>query len=272
MSGEVMPPVVFLGPSMALADAREILPSAVFRPPVAQGDVYSLLGPDQPDAIGIIDGVFYQDLPVWHKEIIAALEAGVAVYGSSSMGALRAAECAPYGMIGVGTIFEQYASGKLIDDDEVAVAHDSSERGWRPRSEPLVNLRATMRRAVADGRLGAAIADRALGVAKGIWFAERTRARLLQELRVAGLSSGEVKSFTEALDEAYVDQKRLDAESLLRVLRDRSPGQDRAETTLTLSHVFLAFRDRDRKVTHQNVTLRLEEIARYAALHELGFT
>jgi hypothetical protein len=271
MSGVAEPPVVFLGPSLALADAQRILPSAVFRPPVAQGDVYSLLGPDQPDAIGIIDGVFYQDLPVWHKEIIAALEQGVAVYGASSMGALRAAECAPFGMVGVGAIFGQYASGELIDDDEVAVAHDGPEDGWRPRTEPMVNLRATMRRAVADGRLGAAAADRALKVAKRIWFADRTRAALLHELRAAGIPAGEVKLCAKALDEAYVDQKRLDTESLLRMLRDRSPGQDRAETTLIPSHVFVAFKERDRKVTHQDVTLRLEEIARHAALHEPGF-
>jgi hypothetical protein len=271
MTGEGARTVVFLGPSLALADAQSILPTAEFLPPVAQGDVYSLLGPGQPDAIGIIDGVFYQDLPVWHKEIIAALEREVTVYGASSMGALRAAECGPFGMIGVGVIFEQYASGELIDDDEVAVGHDGADRGWSPRTEPMVNLRATMRRAVADGRLGNESANRALDVAKGIWFAERTRPAFLRALDDAGLPPGEVQALRAALEETYVDQKRLDAEALLRVLRTRRPGQGRAETELTPCHVFAAFQERDRKVTHDGVTLRLEEIARYAALHEPGF-
>jgi hypothetical protein len=271
MSDQQARTVVFLGPSLALADARSILAAAEFRPPVAQGDVYSLLGLGQPDAIGIIDGVFYQDLPVWHKEIIAALERGVAVYGASSMGALRAAECGPFGMIGVGVIYEQYASGELIDDDEVAVAHEGPERGWRPRTEPMVNLRATVRRGVAEGRLGEQAANRGLEVAKGIWFAARTRPALLQALRAAGVPPGEVQALRACLEEAYVDQKRLDAESLLRTLAARQPGQDRAEAKVTACHVFMAFEDRDRKVTHQDVTLRLEEIARYAALHEQGF-
>lgn len=271
MTGEGGRTVVFLGPSLALADAQTILPTAEFCPPVAQGDVYSLLGPGQPDAIGIIDGVFYQDLPVWHKEIIAALERGVAVYGASSMGALRAAECGPFGMVGVGVIFEQYASGELIDDDEVAVGHDGADRGWDPRTEPLVNLRATMRRAISDGRLGDDAVNRALDVAKGIWFADRTRPAFLRALDTAGLPAGEVQALRAALEEGYVDQKRLDAEALLRVLRDRRPGQDRAETKLTPCHVFAAFGERDRKVTHEGVALRLEEIARYVALHEPGF-
>lgn len=271
MSGEQGRTVVFLGPSLPLAEAQDILPGASFRPPVAQGDVYALLGPDQPDAIGIIDGVFYQDLPVWHKEIIDALERGVAVYGASSMGALRAAECAPYGMVGIGSIFEWYASGELIDDDEVAVAHYGPEQGWRPRTEPLVNLRATLGDAVARGQLSDDAASRAMAVAKDIWFADRTRPALLAALRAAGTPQDEAEAVWAALDEGYVDQKRLDALSLLRMLRDRAPGQDRAQTSVVRSHVFMAFLDRDRKVEHKGVTLRLEEIARHASLHEPGF-
>jgi hypothetical protein len=271
MSREAARTVIFLGPSLALADAQAILPTAEFCAPVAQGDVYSLLGRDQPDAIGIIDGVFYQDLPVWHKEIITALERGVAVYGASSMGALRAAECGPFGMVGVGVIFEQYASGELIDDDEVAVSHEGPDHGWRPRTEPLVNLRATMRRAADEGRLDDEAVQRVLDVAKGIWFAVRTRPALLQALRAAGVPPREVQALYTSLEEAYVDQKRLDAESLLRALRTRRPGQDRAEVKVTSCHVFEAFQDRDRKVTHEDVTLRLEEIVRHAALHEEGF-
>jgi hypothetical protein len=271
MSREAPRTVIFLGPSLARADAQAILPTAEFCPPVAQGDVYSLLGPDQPDAIGIIDGVFYQDLPVWHKEIITALERGVAVYGASSMGALRAAECRPFGMIGVGVIFEQYASGELIDDDEVAVAHEGPDSDWRPRTEPLVNLRATMRRAVAEGRLRDEAVQRVLDVAKGIWFAVRTRPALLRALHAADVPPGEVQALNASLEEAYVDQKRLDAESLLHALRARRPGQDRAEVTVSSCHVFEAFQDRDRKVTHDDVTLRVEEIVRHAALHQEGF-
>src|SRR5688572_32760283 len=48
---------------------------------------------------------------------------GVRVFGAASMGALRAAELQPFGMIGVGQVFQAYRRGHLTDDDEVAVAH-----------------------------------------------------------------------------------------------------------------------------------------------------
>ena len=47
---------------------------------------------------------------------------GIHVFGSASMGALRAELC-PFGMVGVGRIFEAYRDGELEDDDEVAVIH-----------------------------------------------------------------------------------------------------------------------------------------------------
>ena len=55
-----------------------------------------------PDAIGIVDGFFHQQPSVWHREILYALSQGVPVFGGASMGALRAAELADYGMTGVG--------------------------------------------------------------------------------------------------------------------------------------------------------------------------
>lgn len=260
--------VVFLGPTMALSDARDILPGATFYPPVAQGDVYSLLGQDQPEAIAIIDGVFYQDLPVWHKEILSALENGIAVYGASSMGALRAAECSTFGMVGVGAIFEGYASGEIMDDDEVAVAHDGPESGWRPRTEPMVNLRATFQRAVSEGRMDQAATTRALQVAKAIWFPERARVNFLQTLEGSGASAEEVQQARAALEHGYVDQKWLDAEALLLKLRDRAAAEGRSQVQVSQSHVFVAFVERDRKVEHEGVTVRMDEIARHAALHE----
>ncbi|HWC39583.1 MAG TPA: TfuA-like protein, partial [Acidimicrobiales bacterium] len=106
--------VIFLGPTLPAVEARQVFPDADYRPPVAQGDLLSMIGREMPETIGIIDGVFYQDLPVWHKEILLAIERGIEVYGASSMGALRAAECRPFGMVGVGSIFEGYVAGELM--------------------------------------------------------------------------------------------------------------------------------------------------------------
>src|SRR6185436_15392645 len=78
---------VFLGPSLPIADAVRVL-DAVYLPPVAVGDVYRLVREARPRRIAIIDGYFERMAAVWHKEILFALERGVAVYGAASMGAL----------------------------------------------------------------------------------------------------------------------------------------------------------------------------------------
>src|SRR5262245_35548505 len=95
-------PVVFLGPSMPLADARRIL-DADYRPPVRRGDLEALPGGT---LVGIVDGVFDQSLAVSPREIRDALERGVRILGSSSMGAMRAVELGAFGMIGVGRVFK----------------------------------------------------------------------------------------------------------------------------------------------------------------------
>ena len=116
-----MKPVVFTGPTISADEASREL-DAVFLPPVSQGDVYRI-ATLRPAAIGIIDGYFEHVPSVWHKEILWAMKAGVHVFGSASMGALRASELTAFGMVGVGWIFEQFRDAALTDDDEVAVAH-----------------------------------------------------------------------------------------------------------------------------------------------------
>ena len=54
------------------------------------------------------------------KKIMHLIDSGVTVIGAASMGALRAAELDAYGMLGVGRIYQMYASGEICGDDEVA--------------------------------------------------------------------------------------------------------------------------------------------------------
>jgi hypothetical protein len=146
-----LPVAVFLGPSLDPAAARSILP-ANYYPPVRMGDVYRLLTCGV-RTIVIIDGVFHNTAPVWQREILAALLNGISVVGASSMGALRAVELAPWGMVGVGTVCEWYQSGRIAGDDEVALLHGEAEFGYRAMSEALVNIRFTLERAVRAGAL-----------------------------------------------------------------------------------------------------------------------
>ena len=94
------------------------------------------------DIIGIADGVFMQDNSIWPKEIIHAINTGLMVFGSSSMGAMRSAELERFGMIGVGDIYELYKTGEVDGDDEVAILHDDQETGGLVNTSiALVNLR-----------------------------------------------------------------------------------------------------------------------------------
>src|SRR5262245_59077732 len=113
--------VVFSGPSLPRPQAAAH-PGLEWRPPVRQGDVYRAAR-SKPALIGVIDGYFETVATVWHKDILWAMTQGIHVYGAASIGALRAAELADFGMKGVGSIFHQYHTGALADDDEVALLH-----------------------------------------------------------------------------------------------------------------------------------------------------
>ena len=98
---------IFTGPTISPAEASAEL-KAVYLPPASEGDVYRV-ALHRPQAIGIIDGYFQSVPTVRHKEILWAMSCGIHVFGCASIGALRAAELLPFGMEGVGAVFESNA-------------------------------------------------------------------------------------------------------------------------------------------------------------------
>ena len=202
-----MKPVVFAGPSVYGLDpaARQGLK---LRPPAGSGDVLREAVAGAP-AIGLIDGLFETQASVWHKEILYALWLGIPVFGAASMGALRAAECAAFGMIGVGGIFAEYASGVRTADADVAVAHAPVELGYAPLTVALVDAEATLGTMTADGVLSAGDADVALVRARGLHFKQRTWERIFD---------GHPPALAGAAL-AAPSRKAGDAGELLRVLR-----------------------------------------------------
>ncbi|BCX16480.1 MAG: hypothetical protein KatS3mg117_0162 [Geminicoccaceae bacterium] len=210
--------VLFVGPSFPRLHDLD-LPGIRVLPPAAQGDVLRAMD-EGARLIGLVDGVFGHEPAVWHKEILAALEAGIAVLGAASMGALRAAELHPFGMEGVGTIFAAYRDGILLADDEVALLHGPAELGWPALSEPMVNLRATLARLARLGLLGEGEAACAAHRLAARFYPERTRAALeavLAEI-VGQRRADTVRRWARRL---AVDVKRADAARLVRRLRAR---------------------------------------------------
>lgn len=216
--------VIFTGPTLSADSGRVSLPHARFLPPAACGDVLRAVL-EGAHVVGLVDGYFDHHLSVWHKEILWAMSRGVTVYGAASMGALRAAELAPFGMLGVGAVFEACARGQLEDDDEVAVTHEAAERGYRPTSEALVNLRATLALAVREAVLSESAAQRLLERQKARFYPERSLRSLTADASEL-LPASEARPICRWLRErGAVNQKLADAEALMgRIAADMTKG------------------------------------------------
>lgn len=229
---------VFVGPTLSVEDASAVL-DAVYLPPVQQGDIYRVAALLNPSAIGIIDGYFQQVPSVWHKEILWAMARGVHVFGSASMGALRAAELEPFGMQGVGRIFEAYRSGVFApyfgeafeDDDEVAVVHGPPETGYVAVSEAMVNIRCTLTRAEHEGVIGANARDALARLAKDHYYPDRSYDRLLARASKQHVPEDELQALGEWLGHNNrVNQKREDALAMLEAMRRFVTAEDRPKS------------------------------------------
>jgi hypothetical protein len=212
---------VFLGPSMPVAAAQRLL-DAVYLPPVAMGDLYTLVASRARagDRIGIIDGIFEQVPAVWHKEILYALSCGVHVYGAASMGALRAAELHPFGMRGVGRIFEAFRTERLVSDDEVVVAHAQAAHGFRSVSDALVSIRFGLEELAASGLVAAPLAAELTQAAARAHYSERSWGLVMDEARARGADRDCLGAIRAKAAEP--DAKAQDAAALLEVLKEDS--------------------------------------------------
>ncbi|MHC1550439.1 TfuA-like protein [Phyllobacterium sp. K27] len=215
--------ILFAGPSLS---GTEFVPSRsgedvllpdhelTCRGPAKCGDITHAV--DQGfRTIGLVDGRFEDVAAVWHKEILYALSKGATIYGGASMGALRAAECYPFGMIGIGEVFERYAFGGLEDDAAVAQVHAPAEFGYIAFSEAMVTIDATLEKAKAAGAINS---DELLYIrttANAIFFKERSWRRVFDE------ASKKVAS-AEARVKPYIcNIKRQDATLLLEAMLGR---------------------------------------------------
>ena len=206
-SGDV---VAFLGPSLPAEQARALGPITL-HPPARAGDVYATLS-GRPLAIALVDGLFDAAPSVWHHELLAAQAAGVQVFGGGSMGALRAAELAEYGVVGVGQIFAGYRDGTLSGDDEVALLHASAADRYRPLTVPLVDVRRAVDEAGAVGMVTAGQARRLRRAATALFYQDRSWGRLVEAARLPAATAAALRRFLPAAP----SQKGEDARATLR--------------------------------------------------------
>ncbi len=162
---------VFVGPSLSAERVTAALPGARVESPACRGDLGRVLS-DGARTILLIDGAFAHTPAVSPGEVVHALDAGARVIGAASLGAIRAAECRPAGMEGIGAVQLLYRLGVIRDDDEVAVAVEP-DRGHRAASVALITIRFAVLSALRARQLDRPAAQAVLSAAKRMHFSLR---------------------------------------------------------------------------------------------------
>lgn len=205
---------IYTGLSISFKEAKTIL-DATYYPPVKRGDIDELLSKnDNIEIIGIIDGVFHQSPAVAHKEILRALKRNITVVGGASMGALRACELYPYGMIGIGTIFNDYKKGVIDSDDDVSVAlnPDTLEQ----LSQPLINLKYNFDNARKDKIITQEEEDELLKIAKDTYYPKRS---FEYTIRKSSLSPENITTLLNYINKNKIDIKHDDAKKVIQYIK-----------------------------------------------------
>ncbi|MFJ3203747.1 TfuA-like protein [Streptomyces sp. NPDC086989] len=208
----------FVGPT--LAPAERPAGSFTYLPPIRHGDLFALdLRPG--DQVLVIDGVYQHFAPIRHKEILAMLALGVRVAGTASLGALRAAELAGFGMRGLGHVYTAARCGELVADADVGVLHAADGDGGRRLTVATVAVRHAVAELTAAGRLSAAEAAGIRQVADSLHFTERSERALLHH---AGPARPAMQRLVDHLA-AHGDVKTQDALAALRLLEAEFAAQ-----------------------------------------------
>lgn len=211
--------IIYTGLSLPFSEAKEILDShddieVIYKRPIKRGDL-SLALKENPDIIGIIDGVFHQNSAVGHKEILNVMKKGIEVYGASSMGALRASELDVLGMHGIGYVYNQYASGEVDSDDDVAVMLDSET--LEALSEPLINMKYVFTNAASQNIITEDEKDELLEIAKKTYYPKRNYSQTLSSSSLDDETKDKLIDFIRESE----DIKKEDAKDLIRHIKNK---------------------------------------------------
>jgi hypothetical protein len=260
--------IVFAGPTISQPEAKRIL-DATYLPPVKQGDVLSWVYSEKPDVIAIIDGLIFSEMPVWHKEILYALDNQVAVYGASAMGALRAGELNTFGMKGIGQVYRQIEAQELEDDDEVLCSFRQEGEGYRRLSEPMVNLRATFAHALEQHVIPSETYTALIAIAKGLYYPNRTFPAIFEQAVKTGIPETTITPLQQFVADQYVDIQKRDAVELLQTLAQLTPSDfvPEKKSLGTYSTLFYTLYDRDRVTRDNDLEFPMYYVSNYVGLN-----
>jgi len=200
------------------------------RPPAQRGDLDELATSSPPGTALLVEGLFGTSLAVTPHECRSLIERGWQLCGAASMGALRASELWPVGMVGLGDVYAMYRIGRLRSDADVSVCYNPIN--WEEVTVSLVHVRAVLGRAEADGHIGGLEARTLLARARSIHWTERAPGRLLDAWRECK-AAGAIGSLLA--DPASHPKRRDSNHALAVLLSHRWPGVPRAGGAATAS-------------------------------------
>jgi hypothetical protein len=203
---------IYSGLSLAKKDVKRLCPSAEFSLPIGRSEIIKDIKSGV-QVIGIIDGVFLQNKAVSPAEIMDALRCGVSVYGSSSMGAMRAAELSPYGMVGVGRIYEHITVTPYFRDDYLGqIFFENSETASLPFLDFAFGIEDAYQQGTITGKTGFSL----LETYESLHFSERNIPALCQRIRSTRRRPEAMIKALGLVAKSITSTKRQDGLALLR--------------------------------------------------------
>jgi hypothetical protein len=147
-----------------------------------------------------------------------AIRAGLLVFGSSSMGALRAAELYPYGMRGHGEVYEWIRNSSEFRDDLLGQVFSEEGSSVVALSMSYVDLHFNLLEMLRTNQIRERTFEVVSSTARALHYTERTPAGLKTALETLGETDDEVLSAAQR-SKALGSQKKRDAIGMLAAVR-----------------------------------------------------
>jgi hypothetical protein len=204
----IRPPIVFIGPTGYGLRVDRFARSG----PASLGSLFKAFEEGYKTFV-LVDGLYGTVPSVWHKEIFYLLSQRCTIYGLSSIGALRAADMAHFGMQGFGLIYRLYRSATIVDDDEVCILHAGEELDYMPLTQAMINLRFTFRNMRRQGILSYPDEQLLCERAKAVHFSERSDATIVDLIKL--VTNLDQSAAALLYNKFKVNQKRRDLDSFI---------------------------------------------------------
>lgn len=201
--------IVFGGPSLSLIKIKEHN-HFEYKPPIKRGDLLNIIDTHRGKPIVLItDGIFGDSLSITPNECIEYINNGGLLFGCSSIGALRAADCYSRGMVGVGDIFMGYHLGYYHSESDVAVLYDKIS--FQEITYSFAHIDYLLKILVRKNLITTIDVRKIVKLIRNIMWYERTQINILQIILSATTCEKTTNLFKELMISDIHNPKKNDA-------------------------------------------------------------